>query len=196
MFADQALEIFQQNEDVRTVLDIGAGDGEHAKLLRAAGKRVTTVSLRAPADVIGDYLRTEFADKFDGIWASHVLEHMPNVGAFLDKCNADLREGGVLAITVPPPKHNIVGGHVSLWNEGLLLYRLVLAGFDCRRAQVGVYGYNISVIVRKVSIALPPLTMDAGDLEQLARWFPLPVEQDFDGRTGNIGWNDAARASA
>lgn len=189
MFAEQALSRFLALDHVRTVLDIGAGDNMQAQAMRAAGKQVTTVSLRPPADHIGDYLKASFEGGFDGIWASHVLEHMPNAGAFLAKCFADLREGGVLAVTVPPAKHQIVGGHVSLWNEGLLLYRLILAGFDCRDARVGVYDYNISVIVTKRLAVLPQLAMDAGDIERIAEFFPVPVAQGFDGRLGCLRWN-------
>lgn len=188
MFADQALARFVAAADVHSVVDIGAGGNEQARAMRAAGKRVTTVSLRQPADIVADYMTTSLGP-VDGIWASHVLEHMPNVGMFLEKCFADLRDGGLLAVTVPPAKHQIVGGHVSLWNEGLLLYRLILAGFDCREARVGVYGYNISVLVRKKRAALPPLAMDCGDIEQIAHLFPVPACQGFDGQLGCIGWN-------
>ncbi|MCX7177704.1 MAG: methyltransferase domain-containing protein [Proteobacteria bacterium] len=189
MWADQALARFIRYADVHTVIDIGAGDNQHAQILRDAGKEVTTISLRPPANLVADYMQTALGP-VDGIWASHVLEHMPNVGVFLEKCFADLHDGGVLAITVPPAKHNLVGGHVSLWNEGLLLYRLILAGFDCREARVGVYGYNLSVIVRKVKADLPPLAMDNGDIERLARFFPFSVEQGIDGRCGNIRWSE------
>jgi hypothetical protein len=177
--------------DVLTVIDIGCGDNEQASTLRLAGMNVTSVSLRPPADIVGDYMDTRLGP-VDGIWASHVLEHMPNVGMFLRKCFTDLRDDGVLAVTVPPAKHAIVGGHVSLWNEGLLLYRLILAGFDCRRASVGVYGYNITVIVRKARAVLPALAMDAGDIERLAEYFPLPVAQNFNGHCGNIAWDSIA----
>jgi len=156
--------------------------------MRNNGMSVTTISLRLPADVVADYMDHRFSP-VDGIWASHVLEHMPNVGLFLEKCFHDLRDDGVLAITVPPAKHEIVGGHVSLWNEGLLLYRLILAGFDCSQASVGVYGYNISAIVRKKRAESPDLSMDVGDIEMLARFFPIPVYQGFNGQLGNINWD-------
>ena len=71
---------------------------------------------------------------------------------YSEKINSILKEGGVLAITVPPLKNEIVGGHLSLWNSGILLYQLVVAGFDCREAIVKKYGYNISVIVKKNKI--------------------------------------------
>src|SRR5690348_15095447 len=171
-----------------TILDIGSGDGEHARGFEAAGCQVTTISLREPASIIGDYMTHEFAEPFDCLWASHVLEHQPDCGAFLRKCYRDLKDGGTLAVTVPPRKDAIVGGHVSLWNAGLLLYRLILAGFDCKDASVLAYGYNISVIVARRAAVLPALAMDEGDIERLAQFFPLPVRQGFDGNIQRINW--------
>lgn len=193
MYADQALARLLEMPNIRTVLDIGCGNQEHANRLRDAGKQVTTVALSEPADVQWDYLGIEFLEPFDAIWASHVLEHSPNPGLFLNKCFDDLRRGGALVVTVPPAKHNLVGGHVSLWNEGILLYHLILAGFDCRQARVGVYDYNISVIVSKPDfpVQLPPIAMDTGDIERLAEFFPCPVHQNMDGRLGSIHWGPA-----
>lgn len=100
-----------------------------------------------------------------------------------------LKDGGVLAITVPPLKREIVGGHVSLWNAGLLLYRLILAGFDCQNASVLTYGYNISVIIEKRRIDLPSdLKFANGDLEKLSDYFPFDVKQGFDGDIAMINW--------
>jgi SAM-dependent methyltransferase len=194
--ASEALLRLMEYGDVRRVLDIGSGNGAHAAALRATGRDVTAISLQPPADLIGDYLALEVPGPFDAIWASHVLEHQPNPGMFLWRCHGDLRDGGVLAVTVPPPKHEIVGGHMTLWNAGLLLYHLVVAGFDCREARVsGVYAdapgetpYNLSVIVRKVPAALPPLAFDSGDIERLAKFFPLPVRHGFDGRLAPVNW--------
>lgn len=184
--------------DVKRVLDIGSGRGEHAAILRAAGREVFTVDLAPPADHVGDFIVWREGDgTFDAVWVSHVLEHQPDVGRFLDAVTRKLRPGGVLAVTVPPMKDAIVGGHVSLWNAGLLLYRLILAGFDSRDARVGTYAsgpgypvYNISVIVRKplAPISLPPLRMDSGDIDALAPFFPLPVAQGFDGRLPDLNW--------
>lgn len=185
---DQALERFLAYQDARTVLDVGAGWCEQARVMREAGREVTTVGLHPPADVVGDYLQAEFAEPFDGIWCCHVLEHILDVQRFLRKLFLDLREDGVLAITVPPAKNAIVGGHVSLWNAGLLIYRLVLAGFDCSYAMVGTYGYNVSVIVRKRAAELPPVLMDGGDIGLLAKFFPVPVAEGFDGQLPNIRW--------
>jgi SAM-dependent methyltransferase len=155
---------------------------------------VTTISLRSGADVRGDYLSHKFkcgllAKKFDGIWCAHCLEHQRNPGAFLEKIFSDLKDGGILCVTVPPHKDSIVGGHVTLWNGGLLLYNLVLAGFDCSEARLLKDGYNISVLVEKRRADLPELNMDSGDIEKLAQFFPMPVQQGFDGNIGEIAWH-------
>lgn len=90
----------------------------------------------------------------------------------------------MLAITVPPLKNTIVGGHVSIWNAGLILYRLILAGFDCSEASVYRYGYNISVIVRKKTIhVLDKITYDKGDIRRLSPYWPKGIKmrhKEFD----------------
>jgi SAM-dependent methyltransferase len=175
--------------EVETVLDVGSGDGVHAAIMRAAGKKVWTVSLEEPADYVGDFADWQSTVEFDAIWACHVFEHQPNAQQFLKNCRKHLRLGGVLAITVPPAKHNIVGGHVSIWNAGLLLYNLILAGFDCSEAQVGSYGYNISVIVRRgVDVKLPRLTYDHGDIIRLGHLFPTHMVDGTNGELQDIGW--------
>lgn len=183
----QALYIFAQY-DWKHALDIGAGIGQHANILRSLGRKVTTVDIGHPADYEMDYMEVELPEQVDAVWCSHTLEHQENPGMFLKKINGDLEDGGVLAVTVPPLKHEIVGGHVTLWNAGLLLYNLILAGFDCRNARVGTYGYNVSVVVRKREVELPDLVHDCGDIERLAHLFPFDAVHGFDGRLGNINW--------
>ena len=119
-----------------------------------------------------------------------MLEHQANPGLFLRKIYRDLKAGGVVAVTVPPAKSTIVGGHLTLWNAGLLLYNLIMAGFDCRNAAVKSYGYNISVIVRKRRACHPrDMVMDCGDIERLAHFFPCPAKQDFEGHIIELNWN-------
>ena len=166
-------------------LDIGSGEGRHAAYVRERGRTVRTVDLRN-ADVEGDYLDVEL--KTDAIWCCHTLEHHTNPGLFLKKCFDDLNDGGFIAVTVPPAKHFIVGGHVTLWNAGLLCYQMILAGFDLRNASVGSYGYNISVIAKKEPFDRPELRYDNGDINTLGCYFPIPVRENFDGRLPNIRW--------
>ncbi len=174
MNGDKALERLL-TMPFESVLDVGSGDGRHAAVLASAGKDVTTISLQPGAMFVGDFLAYAGAP-VDCIWACHVLEHQRNVGLFLDKCFGDLKDGGILAVTVPPQKPELVGGHLTVWTLGRLLYNLILAGFDCSKATVMEYGYNISVIVGKRKAELPKLKMDFGDIELLAPFFPFQVQ--------------------
>lgn len=126
--------------------------------------------------------------QYDGVYCSHTLEHVRNVGAFLDRIVTETKPGGIIAIVVPPRKDEIVGGHLTLWNAGLLVYNIIRAGVDCSSAYVGSYGYNVACVVRNIRAELPPLAEDAGDIEALAPFFPAPVAQGFDGRTFAANW--------
>lgn len=182
---------------VPTILDIGAGEEEiHAKYLRARGNVVHTVDFFEGATYQGDYNQIEFISLYDGIHAAHVLEHQLNPNLFLRKINSDLKEGGYLCITVPPLKHQIVGGHVSLWNAGLVLYHLVHAGFNCSEAIIYEYGYNISVIVKKESIReIIPYTYNSKDITLIEKYLPKLSfkknklgESTFDGNIKRLNW--------
>jgi len=192
LLADQTLKILLNEYNFNTVLDIGCGPGKHSNRLRAAGKNVTSTDFTARFEgvVEGDYASLKF-QPHDAIWCSHVLEHVLDIQSFLSKLIRECKEGGPIAITVPPLKHQIVGGHVSLWNAGLLLYRLVLAGLDCREARVGCYGYNVSVIVEKKMIQqMPSIRMGGGDIELLSDYFPIPVKQGFNGKDISHRWTN------
>jgi len=190
--AELALDRLLSDYAFQTVLDVGSGQGLHADLFRKAGKTVITLDpsdhWAGSADIGRTLLDHRFSEPFDAVWCSHVLEHQLNVNQFLTRLFDIIKPGGILAITVPPWKTSIVGGHLTLWNAGLLLYNLVLAGFDCREARIGQYGYNISIILRKRHAALPRLKMDAGDIEALAPYFPFPAVQDFDGEITDLNW--------
>jgi SAM-dependent methyltransferase len=185
-----------------TVLDVGSGGGDHAKRFAEAGHKVTCVDLgrsvcfdaaheaqtNLPHGVellTGDYTALQLPQQYGVVWASHVLEHQPDPHSFLKKLAQDCKPDGWLAITVPPASSVLAGGHVSLWYPPLLLYHLVLAGVDCREAEVMSYGYNHSVVVRNTAItALPQLAMDAGDITRLAPWLPEGIKERMDMRFG------------
>ena len=196
-FGSEALVKITKEYDFQTVLDIGSGAGTHADFLESHGKKVTRLDFgksvyfkKNPNQKIiqGNYLHQEFGEKFDLIWACHVLEHQININKFLKKIKSDLQENGILCITVPPLKHEIVGGHVSLWNAGLLMYNLVLAGFSCRHARIKSYGYNISIIIKNSSINIPTLDYDYGDINRLKEFFPENLQEGFDGNITRLNW--------
>lgn len=198
LFAGYTLGVLLRHFEFETVLDIGSGEGLHADVFERHGKRVTAVDFGRSiyytrrdgerSQLVGDYLELTFDEPFDAVWASHVLEHQANPNLFLGKVFADLAEGGVLAITVPPLKHELVGGHLTLWNAGQLLYHLVLAGFDCADASACAYGYNISVIVRKKPAELPELHYDSGDIDRLAHLLPGGLREHSSGYIARLNW--------
>ncbi len=164
--------------EFESVLDIGSHEGHVTRIFRHLGKKVTTVEV-APgfeADYKGDYLTIDFPEQFDALWCSQTLEHQRNTGQFLDKMFDDLRDGGVLAVTVPFDLNlDLTFGHSNCFSPLILIYDLVLAGFDCSRASLKCYNYNIGLIVRKryngikrgMSFALQPDTSDKHELVDL-----------------------------
>lgn len=147
--AKQALWQLLQNYDFETVLDCGAGAGMHSEIFLDKGKNVTAIVAYGEDDmrkdlkdrlkfIVADYLECKFDEGFDCIWASHILEHQRNVGLFLDKVHSDLKEGGILAITVPLPFGEIaVGGHGNYFTVAHLIYQLVASGFDLTDMKFG-----------------------------------------------------------
>lgn len=199
MFSSQALQKVLTLPHIRSILDVGAGKCEHSLLFAQASKEVTSIDIAPVTSRIhpnvtfinDDFMSHTFNNSFDCIWISHLLEHQLNVNVFLKKCFSILRSGGFMAITVPPAKHQIVGGHVTIWNAGLLLYNLILAGTSCRDAMIKKYGYNISVIVPYHPITLPRLFFDNGDIEKLADFFPDKYNfQGFFGDIKSLNWDD------
>ena len=206
IFGGRALHKLINDYQFETVLDVGSGEGLHSEILTTAEKNITAIDYgdsvyfkkkrQEMECIVADYNTYQFEKQFDCIWCSHVLEHQLDVHSFLKKIYSDLNEGGILAITVPPLKHVIVGGHVSLWNAGLLLYRLVLAGFDCRGASVLTDKYNISVIVQKKSInVLDKIEYDSGDIRKIRKYLPSQIkfhpnriDDPFYGQLFQINW--------
>lgn len=182
-----------------SVLDIGAGSLEHTEVFLNNkkivdicdygnsiyyDKRVTKNESKIRNRYIGDFNNIDFKDNYDAIWCSHILEHQLNVNTFLKKIHLLLRENGYLSIIVPPRKPFIVGGHVTIWNAGLIIYNLILAGFDCsEECYIKQYDYNIGIIIKKKSIKELPkdLCMDRGDIELLSKYFPFDVKHNFNG---------------
>lgn len=168
-----------------SMLDIGGGRGIHARYFRAAFPEldIDIVDLQKheePLAYEGDYQSFQPTRRYDVIWASHVLEHVPNPGQFLSKVREDLAPGGIVGITVPPLKNQVMFEHLSLWNAGQLLINLARAGFDCRDAQVATYGYNVSVVLESHSEA------SYGDKACLP---PVPwTGYTFDGEIPFLNW--------
>ena len=166
MFYLLAMKKLLSDYTFTTVLDIGCGYGRDKKIFEDNGKLVTAIDIQPKVEniIVADYMDWVSNKQYDCIWCCHILEHQLNTNLFLKKVHSDLKENGIFAVTVPPMKPQIVGGHVTLWNAGLLLYNLVMANFDCSKPIIKSYGYNISVIIQKKTIELPKdLNYDCGD---------------------------------
>lgn len=197
-FSQEAIKKLVNDFEFESVLDIGSGAGAHSEYFLRVGKKVTAVDFGTSiyferrsseyACITGDFLNIQFEEQFDCIWASHVLEHQLNVNQFLKKCIACCKPGGILAITVPPRKDELVGGHLTLWTPGLLIYNLVMAGLDCSSASILKYGYNISIIVKNVKREDVSLDFDCGDVTRLAAYFPEEFSEGQSGWIEEFNW--------
>lgn len=173
------------------LLDIGAGadGGGFGDLARSKGIEYFPIDFAKGQDWEAQNLSLPDAP-FDAIYMCHSLEHMLNPIGALERIHCAIKLDGWIAVTVPPLKHQIVGGHLSLWNAGLLLYNMIIAGHNCRHAAVKTYDYNVTVVVPYDPILeLPPLSRDIGDIERLAAFFPFEASQGFNGHIAEWHWH-------
>jgi len=178
----------------KTVLDVGAGKCLQADYFKKKEKTVYTCDLddingahcdiNNSYDYLGNFLDIDFNNKkFDFVFASHILEHQRNVGCFIDKLVSVTNEDFFLCIIVPIRKPFVTGGHLTLWNPGLLLYNLVASGIDCQECYLEQSDYDIFLIVKlkKINLDNIPLTYDRGDVNLLSKYFPFKLEEPFNG---------------
>ena len=176
--------------DFKTVLDVGGGKGEHTRFLKLFGKQASIIDLHEEADYQGDFQSYEFPHKFDAIFCSHVLEHQRNVGMFIERLYDVLADDGILAIAVPCHSRQIMlGGHITNWNAGLLVYNLILGGFDCSEARI-FQGVDLNLVMRKKPARGGDiLTSSAWTLPtELSQYFPFPVEQGGNCEITQVNW--------
>ncbi len=181
--------------DFESVLDIGSGNGTFARAFRFLCKDLTAIDVvpNHPTDVNADYIGMSLQRQFDLIWCSHILEHQRNVGAFLDRVFEDLRDDGIVAITVPWALSPLMIGHPNIFTPLHIIYNLVLAGFDCREARVKSYDWQFTVIVRKSrngvpksNVATTHYPLDAPNFHpDLLEFFPVEIPQ------GGHAWGEA-----
>lgn len=154
----EALEKIINDEKHISVLDIGCGQGIQGRFMSDYGKSVTGMTIsdedgydgKCLENVIkADFMIAELAQKYDIVWASHILEHIVDVEGFLRKMKEVIAPGGCLAITVPR-ETSILLPHIHSFSAGRLLRYMLCAGYDCRNAQILEYGYNISIILPEV----------------------------------------------
>ena len=171
-------------ENPCSVIDVGVGIGVISKIFLHYGFSVTGISL---ADGLPHNLKSEqythvqenlfTADvpQADIVWAGMIIEHMPNVNLFLERCRRLTKPGGLFCIVAPTdPMSLLVDGHLSFWTPAHLLLNLVHAGFDCSEAEYYTQGRDIGLMVRRKD--RPPLEFnyDRGDFKLLQPYLPVP----------------------
>lgn len=184
------------------ILDIGSRNGTSARLFSFLGKNVTTIEMSEDfeADYVGDYLDVSFPQKFDAIWCSHVLEHQRNIGTFLDKIYQDLKEDGILAITVPSSLCPLMIGHPNIFTPLHLVYHLVLAGFDCRNVRIKYYDWQFTILLEKKSNNIKSISLASTHyldstsialVENLLNYFPLDIPENGHiwGEIESLNWD-------
>ncbi|HSW47123.1 MAG TPA: class I SAM-dependent methyltransferase [Phycisphaerae bacterium] len=206
-------------EKPSSIVDLGAGLGQHTRCLLEHDLRVTAVDhvLTAElADILRQhpgrarFVRSDLATlpladgQAEAVWVCHCLEHMNNPLAALREWRRVIRPEGLLAVTVPPYKTEIVGRHVFTgWNVGQLMLTLLRTGFRISDGAFAEIGYNVFALVRRDD---NPSTLEPNDeiLCRHADRFPPQIAEEirgnqrpnpfgetissFEGRIKRLGW--------
>lgn len=186
--------LLEMKDQFKTILDVGSGENSpFDKILTEAGVKVETVDFLPSATYTGDYMSLKIDKKYDAILCYNCAEHQLNLNSFLLKLHKNLKEDGILALSVPVWKDTIVDGHIVAFpNSGLLLYNLIMARWDCSNAKVAtlripdpqpehLFEEQIAVIIKgSKMIDLPEdLTSGVGDLRKLIQFFPPIVQKQI-----------------
>jgi 2-polyprenyl-3-methyl-5-hydroxy-6-metoxy-1,4-benzoquinol methylase len=194
--------LLEMKDQFKTLLDVGAGENSpFDKTLTELGIEVDTVDFLPSATYSGNYMDLNIDKKYDAILCYNCAEHQLDLNGFLLKLHENLKEDGILALSVPIWKDTIVDGHIVAFpNAGLLLYNLVLARWDCSNAKVATlriplaappsdrdFEPQIAVIIKgSKMIDLPEdLTAGKGDLRKLRQFFPDDVQNKIGPGIGN-----------
>lgn len=105
-------EIFKYDKKRTSILDIGSCMGDFLNSAQKSYKKCVGIEVaenmaKFTEDhlnvkvYVGNFLDINFTEKFSCIHISHVIEHIPNPKAWIQKSKELLEEGGVLALSVP-----------------------------------------------------------------------------------------------
>ena len=187
------------SKEAKTVLDIGSWKGRHAEGFISSGSYVTGIDLTSEPITHESYEHIQnafelhdFEDKkFDLVWCSHTLEHVPNVQMFITKMMNLLEDGGWLYIAVPTDRQQRFHiGHLTLWTPALLVYNLICAGVDCKDARWYTEYRTIGLCLqRKPPIDLSWRTGLPHEQTDLNRFTPKVVRHQ-DGAWWGNNWHE------
>ncbi len=179
----------------KTVLDVGVGTGAHAKAFIGSGAKVTGIDPTHSDMEHENYTHIHDAyenvdmdgeERFDLIWCSHTLEHIPNVQHFLYKLQGWLKPGGWLFIAVPSDRQaRLHVGHLTLWTPAHLAYNLVCAGWDCKDV-IWYTGYlSIGMVVQNNKIDTEWRTSMPAEVIELNQYMPITIQHNDGAWWGN-----------
>ncbi|MFH1787887.1 MAG: methyltransferase domain-containing protein [Candidatus Altiarchaeota archaeon] len=165
--------------DYKSYVEGGIGDWEFARITKASRKAVGVDINREGVNVIrgkgfenviyGNAEELDLGETFDVIYAGDIIEHLDNVGGFLESCKRHMHGESVLVITTPNPYSidmilkaftgvdgKIYGEHTALFhrkNIGELLRR---HGLELRKTgfYTQVYGKSFLTKVKSRIILL------------------------------------------
>lgn len=185
-----AMQKFIETSWEGVCLDLGYGDNVFKEVIEgsAPNRVVETItkrpSLESKSTYFGNFIYHDFGKQFDAVWCSHTFEHQLEPHKFLCKLRNVIKPGGVLALIVPAPRTTLASGHVHEYSIGLLVYSLILAGFNCQNACVNGNDIESSIVMRVVDANLkPPRSQDNEHLlEDLIEFFPNSAIKSFNNR--------------
>jgi SAM-dependent methyltransferase len=149
LFRDQLEWLNKLPSDFGSILDVGAGAGYHSKYFELMGHVVTACD-KNDRFVFKDTI--EFFEstleelppkrKYDAIFVSHVMEHIPNLGSFFDQLKTLLNDRGYLFVVVPNTGLTENGHWLEGWSITQLGVMLCSLGFDCTDSFFATFGYH------------------------------------------------------
>lgn len=190
---DTLLNYIVSNYKFNSVIDVGCGKGDFFHYLNNKNIKVdgTGIDMMDEADVLYKdfkYVKSNFNDyesdeKFDLLYTSHTIEHNPDTETFLKNFFKHGKDGGLFCIIWPPPKPQVVGGHVHIFNLGIMLYNIIRTGIDCSKVKLIKVGYNLCIVGEYSYFKLQQLTYNRFEIDMLKNYFPFKAYQAFNGDT-------------
>lgn len=143
-------------KDFSSILDIGCGPGYHSKYFEITGHTVTACDkndrfqFKNTIEFIQSTIEELPSNKrYDAIFASHVFEHIINLGNFLDKIKKLLNDDGYLFVIVPCSSVTESGHWLEGWSITQVAMILAAYGFDCKDSFFEQWGYNTAGFGKK-----------------------------------------------
>lgn len=192
--AKECTQYLVNNYNFNTILDIGCGYCPYFDLFKnkiytgidVYNKNVLNeVSKNNNINIINDNILThDFGNKtYDCVYSSHVIEHISNTEEYIRRLKSLVVDDGILCIIWPKPKPQIVGGHVHIFNPGLIFYNIVRVGIDCSVWKCLENKYSFCVVGKCKKVEDPKLIYCMGEIELLRKYFPFNAKHGFHGVT-------------